>query len=200
MSCPRLLLCSHFTGIAPALGEEFHDKRVVFIPTAAAHEEYTGYVASARSSWKDLGAEIVDLDIVGVSRQAATEVLEQAEVIYLSGGNSFFLLDQLRSTGIDRIIKACLAEGAVLVGESAGAIVCSPDLSYIQPMDPVPDSYSQTDYIGLGLVDFFPVPHYLNPPFVESSHQVVNLNPRLPLKPISNTQALLVEGTTLIKV
>lgn len=196
----HLLLCSFFTSIAPALGEGFRNKRVAFIPTAAAHEEYTAYVDSARSSWKELGSNITDVDIARMPLRTATEALEQAEIIYLSGGNSFYLLDCLRSTEIDQIIRGRLAEGAILVGESAGAIVCSPNIAYIQPMDRVPDNYSQADYTGLNLVDFFPVPHYLAPPFVKSSKEVVAQHASLPLELMNNAEAVIVEGPQRTKI
>ena len=62
-------------------------------------------------------------------------VFEEADVIYFTGGNSFFLMDQLRKTGADGLLKKELANGKLMIGESAGAIICAPSIQYIEQMD-----------------------------------------------------------------
>ncbi|MDO5095727.1 MAG: Type 1 glutamine amidotransferase-like domain-containing protein [Peptostreptococcaceae bacterium] len=61
-------------------------------------------------------------------------------------------------------------------------------------MDEVPNGFSQKDYAGLGLIDFYVVPHYLCPPFEKCSQQILDENPDLNIYAISNTQAILVEN------
>ncbi len=44
-------------------------------------------------------------------------------------------MDQLRKTGTDELLKKELAKGKLMIGESAGAIICAPTIQYIEQMD-----------------------------------------------------------------
>ena len=62
-------------------------------------------------------------------------------------------MDQLRKTGTDELLKKELAKGKLMIGESAGAIICAPTIQYIAQMDEKPEDYSQEDDAGLDLID-----------------------------------------------
>ena len=101
------------------------------------------------------------------------------DVIYFTGGNSFFLMDQLRKTGTDELLKKELEKGKLMIGESAGAIICAPTIQYIEQMDEKPEDYSQEDDAGLDLIDFYVLPHYLTAPFkkvTETSYEKSSIN------------------------
>ena len=61
-------------------------------------------------------------------------------------------------------------------------------------MDKVPEDFSQKDYSGLNLIDFFVVPHYLCPPFTKCSQQILNEYHALNLDAINNAEAIIVEN------
>ncbi|MDO4396462.1 MAG: Type 1 glutamine amidotransferase-like domain-containing protein, partial [Clostridia bacterium] len=168
----KLFLCSHFSNVGSLIKEELNNKRVAFIPTASLHEGYTGYVRSARKLFKKLGSQITELDISIVPYSTTKEVLENSDIIYFTGGNSFFLIDQLRKTGTDKLLKHELAKGKLMIGESAGAIVCAPTITYIEQMDKKPKNYSQEDDAGLNLIDFYVLPHYLTMPYRKASKKI----------------------------
>lgn len=168
-------------------------KRVAFIPTASIHEGYTGYVGSARTVFKKLGAELTEIEISTANVSDITLVFDAADIIYFTGGNSFFLIDQLRKTGTDTLLKQQLEKGKLFIGESAGAIVCAPELSYIEKMDPIPEDYSQSDYAGLGLINFYVLPHYLTAPFKKVTADIMQSFSNIELCAINNAQALSVK-------
>ncbi len=121
----KLFLCSHFSSVGSLIKEEIENKKIAFIPTASLREGYTGYVGSARKLFKKLGAIVTEIDISTEAYSTIQSVFEDADVIYFTGGNSFFLIDQLRKTGTDELLKKELAKGKLMVGESAGAIICA---------------------------------------------------------------------------
>ena len=131
----KLFLCSHFSSVGSLIKEEIENKKVAFIPTASLREGYTGYVGSARKLFKKLGAIVTEIDISTEAYSTIQSVFEDADVIYFTGGNSFFLIDQLRKTGTDELLKKELAKGKLMIGESAGAIICAPSIQYIEQMD-----------------------------------------------------------------
>ena len=190
----KLFLCSHFSNVGSLIKEELNNKRVAFIPTASLHEGYTGYVRSARKLFIKLGSQITELDISTATYSTTKEVLENSDIIYFTGGNSFFLIDQLRKTGTDKLLKQELAKGKLMIGESAGAIVCAPTITYIEQMDKKPKNYSQEDDAGLNLIDFYVLPHYLTMPYRKASKKITADFSDLNLCPINNHQAIVVDG------
>ena len=81
-------------------------------------------VMSARKLFNKLGAAVTEIDISTKAYLTIQSVFEDADVIYFTGGNSFFLMERLRKTGTDELLKKELAKGKLMIGESAGAIIC----------------------------------------------------------------------------
>ncbi|WP_270202705.1 Type 1 glutamine amidotransferase-like domain-containing protein [Bifidobacterium pseudocatenulatum] len=196
----KLFLCSHFSSVGSLIKEEIDNKKVAFIPTASLHEGYTGYVGSARKLFKKLGASVTEIDISTEAYSTMQAVFEDADVIYFTGGNSFFLMDQLRKTETDELLKKELANGKLMIGESAGAIICAPTIQYIEQMDEKPEDYSQEDNEGLDLIDFYVLPHYLTAPFKKITERIMAEFSDLNICAINNHQAIIVndEGSKVI--
>ena len=196
----KLFLCSHFSSVGSLLKEEIDNKKVAFIPTASLHEGYTGYVGSARKLFKKLGSSVTEIDISTEAYSTIQAVFEDADVIYFTGGNSFFLMDQLRKTETDELLKKELANGKLMIGESAGAIICAPTIQYIEQMDEKPEDYSQEDNEGLDLIDFYVLPHYLTAPFKKITERIMAEFSDLNICAINNHQAIIVndEGSKVI--
>ena len=196
----KLFLCSHFSSVGSLIKEEIENKKVAFIPTASLHEGYTGYVGSARKLFKKLGASVTEIDISTEAYSTIQAVFEDVDVIYFTGGNSFFLMDQLRKTETDELLKKELANGKLMIGESAGAIICAPTIQYIEQMDEKPEDYSQEDNEGLDLIDFYVLPHYLTAPFKKITERIMAEFSDLNICAINNHQAIIVndEGSKVI--
>ena len=190
----KLFLCSHFSQVGNLVKEEIENKKLVFIPTASINEGYTGYVGSARKLFKKMGANLTEIDISKEDFKTIEAVFEETDVIYFTGGNSFFLIDQLRKTGVDKLLKKELKKGKLMIGESAGSVICAPSISYIEIMDEKPEDYSQIDDNGLNLIDFYVLPHYLTSPFKKITATILKKFSDLKICPINNHQAIMVNG------
>lgn len=99
---------------------------------------------------------------------ALEEYLDQYDpgIIYCLGGNPFILNAALSMSGMDKIIRrALLADAIVYAGESAGIMVAVGDMSpYMRDDGFTPDSSlelygKKSPMAGLGLIDFYPIPH-----------------------------------------
>lgn len=136
------------------------DLKVAFIPTAANVEEgnkidwfFRQYDDLRRIgiNWIDM-VDFADTDVDWRSR------LDECDVLYVTGGNTFYLLDQIRKQGFDDYLKTALQD-KVYVGGSASTITMTPSIEVadIPPGDPnIP---GLTDLTGLGYVDFEVEPH-----------------------------------------
>ena len=133
-----------------ALGEI---ERVLFVPFAL--HDCDAYAAQARARFAAMGCA---LDSVHEADDAKATV-ERAPAIFIGGGNTFRLLDNLYRLDLLRPIRQRVAAGMLYVGSSAGAVVAAPTLKTTNDMPIVqPPSFD-----ALGLVPFQINAHYLDP-------------------------------------
>ncbi len=113
--------------------------RFVQLATAAAPEgpaSLAHWHALGRASAERLGVQQVVVPVVDRSTADDEELaglVEDAGLVYLSGGNPTFLAATLRDTAVWRAIESAWQAGAALAGCSAGAMVMSshvPDIRH----------------------------------------------------------------------
>ncbi|MBI3963425.1 MAG: Type 1 glutamine amidotransferase-like domain-containing protein [Candidatus Kerfeldbacteria bacterium] len=132
------------------------------INTAATVEHYPAYQAKHRSRLAAAGYHYEEYDLAGRSPRDMHMHLLGRDVIFLSGGNTFYLMKCIRESGFGDVIREALAEGALLAGASAGAYVMCPSIEMAtwKPDRNDRDRFGVTDFSGLGLVSFLVTAHY----------------------------------------
>lgn len=134
-------------------------KKVGFVTTAmnvepGSKDNYISqilYLQKFGFDWIDF----IDPSAPGVDWKAR---LGKVGVVFVCGGNTFHLLDQVRKTGFDSWLKANI-ENVVYVGDSAGSIIATANIG-IAPVDNGDENLPGiTDLTGLCLVDFEVSPH-----------------------------------------
>ena len=202
MNEKRLFLSSSFRDVAILLESfesDFKEKRVTFIPTASLVERVTFYVKSGKKALQELGMVIDELEVSTSTYDEIVGTLKRNDIIYVTGGNTFFLLQELKKCGADKIIRDEVYAGKLYIGESAGSIIASPDIEYVKALDSIKKAPELSSFEGLGLVDFYPVPHHTNAPFKKAVEKIINTyGSNLPLSPISNKEAIFVRDTVSI--
>ncbi|MCG3650961.1 peptidase E [Aliarcobacter butzleri] len=192
----KLLLASSFKDVANIFADfekDLKGKTVTFIPTASKVEKVVFYVNSGKKALQKLGLIIDELDISTASNDEINDKLRNNDFIYITGGNTFFLLQELKKTGADKIIIDEINKGKLYIGESAGAIVTSANIEYVKRMDDVKKAPNLTEFSGLNVVDFYVIPHYTNFPFEKTVEKIIeDYSSKLNLSPISNKDAILV--------
>lgn len=184
------------------LDKNTESKKILFIPTATNVDEYKKYIHLTQKAFKDFGYEVENFDISIFSEEIAKEKLSQAKIVFISGGNTFYLLQELKRKNLTSYLKERIENGLLYIGESAGSVIAAPDIEYASIVDDKTLATELNDYTGLNLVDFYIVPHFEEEPFVESSRKTVELyKDKLDLKLINNKEAILVENNnfTIIK-
>lgn len=157
------------------VGKDFSEATLVFIPTAANVEEGDKWwLIGDLAKCKELGFKEVDIvDIAAVPREIWQKRLENADVIMVGGGNTSYLMRQMKQSGLAEVLSELL-NMRVYVGISAGSMVAAPKLKekkmqrlYDEPI--VDDDVNE----GLGLVDFLVVPH-MNSPFFPRAAELID--------------------------
>lgn len=170
-------------------------KTVTYIPTAGLAEEAEGMVEAEAKILESIGLTVEVLEVSSVSPVRTADRLTQNDIIYVGGGNTFFLLQELRRSGADQIITREVNRGKLYIGESAGAVIACPDIGYCAGMDSSEKAPELADYTGLGLVDFYIVPHIGNAEMGEAARKAVEeYSSSIELKAITDEQLIYVEN------
>lgn len=140
--------------------------RLTFIPTQTvdvSESEVEYYYGEFRDRFAMHGYRNVGK--LALDRPLGPGELERAvdsELLYLSGGNTFYFLDLLRRTGFGEVLRRRVESGLPLAGHSAGAIVMTPSIATASyPDDDRDDNdVGLTDFGALEFVSFEFFPHY----------------------------------------
>jgi dipeptidase E len=196
----KLFLTSFFQGVANAfpafVRDECAGKKVVFIPTASLTEKVTFYVGTDKKALVKLGMVVDELEISSAQKDEILNKISSADYIFVSGGNTFFLLQELRRTATDKLIIEHIQKGKLYIGASAGSMILSKNIEYVKYMDNMADApYLNNNFTALSIINFSIVPHCINAPFKKSAEKIISdYSDKLDLRPISNNQAITVSG------
>ena len=129
---------------------------ILFIPYARpsgiSHDEYTKKTSDAFFK--------INKQVVGIHTfKNPTEAIKNAEAIFVGGGNTFVLVNQLHRNKLLSIIKEVVENGTPYLGTSAGSNICGLTMNTTNDMPIIQPPSFKT----LGLVPFNINPHYLDP-------------------------------------
>jgi dipeptidase E len=142
------------------LGKDPKKLKVAFIPTAADPEDDKWFVDTAKDELRDLGFKFEAVDLKQDSKWVKSK-LEQSDIIYINGGNTFYLLHWIRKSGLDKYLGKVLDRGKIYVGNSAGSIIVGPNIesaSWGEIKDE--NVVNLEDLTGLKIVPFVVFPHF----------------------------------------
>ncbi len=131
------------------------DIRVLFVTTAACDEGDKPYLVESESELVDLG--ILKKNIVWVNILTNTKT-ENFDVMYVCGGNTFYLMNEIKKTGFDKEIDSFVEGGNLYVGVSAGSLIVCPDISIAAPFDE--NDVNLESMNGLNFINKVVSPHY----------------------------------------
>ena len=194
----KMFLASSFKDVANIFEElagKVEGKTVTFIPTASVVEKVDFFVKSGKKALEKMGLLVDELEVSTAAYEDVSKKLTSNDYIYITGGNTFFLLRELKRSGADKLIVEQVNAGKVYIGESAGAIIASANIEYASAMDSVRKAPNLETFDGLGLTDFYTVPHHGNAPFKKAVEKIKEqYSSIVTLYPISNKEAIWVHG------
>ena len=137
--------------------EEIKDKKVLYITTASEGEN------DSDKSWMDdeyktilnLGFEEKNIYEYKIGKKEIN--IKNFDVIYMMGGNTFYLMDMIRRYNFDKIIKSAIDNGIIYIGSSAGSEILGNSVEYALPFDE--NNVDMKDFTGLRIIDGIIIPH-----------------------------------------
>lgn len=147
------------------IGRPVSEVKLAFIPTAANVVEDTAWVEEDLQNLRSTGVDsIEEVDISEGEKEGWLPKIEDADVIWFEGGNTYYLLSWVRKSGLGRELPRLLGT-KVYVGVSAGSIIAGPDVSLNEAIFPGEERFDLEGWVGLDLVPFAVVPHLNSPHF-----------------------------------
>lgn len=172
---------------------------VGFIPTAAFGEtndpewNYLEWLEEYRNQLRRQGiTNIEDVDLKDKTEEELEKILFGKDIIFVSGGNTFYLMYYAGESGFDKIVHKFLEKGGIYVGASAGSIAACPviDSAGWEPGDE--NRVDLTDLKGLGLVPILIHPHFNETQREDMESKTKQTN--YPIIAITDEQAILVNN------
>src|SRR3989344_1026210 len=143
------------------VGKKPEETSIVVIPTASNVEVGdNGWFINDLVNLKKQNFKAIDIaDISAVDEKVWRPKLEEADVLFFEGGNTYHLMEWINRSGLVSLLPKLL-QSKVYVGVSAGSIVTNPDLALTISQIVYEEDFSRTeDMIGLNFVNFYFLPH-----------------------------------------
>ena len=176
------------------------NSKIGFIPTASELENDRWYMEKDK---EDLKAMSFDLVIIDISKESRDEILEKfkyIDAVFVAGGNSFFLLQQLKIKNVLQELKI-FAKDKIYVGSSAGSCIACKSIDYCEKLDNKLQATLLDDCNSMNLVDFYVLPHYKSKEkYTKLADEIERSYNNYKFIKLSNEEAIIVDDMDNYKV
>lgn len=163
--------------VLPLLPDNPRNLKLAFIATAA--DPYTGesmpWLDADREKLTSMGFTVTNYDLKGKDETTLRSELSEFQVIFVSGGNVYYLLNEARKSGFDIVIKELIKHGTIYIGASAGSVLLCSTIDHVRLIEHPEVVPELTDYKGLGIVQELIVPHYGKEKYADRIKQIIDV-------------------------
>lgn len=133
--------------------EDKDEPVIAYMPFASLYaEKWRGMNESA---FKGLG-QVIEINAELMSQREIENIIRDAALLYIPGGNTFLLNHRLHSSGVLPYLKKKIQNGLPVIGFSAGMIVCGPNILTSKDLNAVETNH----FNGLNATSFNFLAHY----------------------------------------
>ena len=165
--------------------------RIAHVLTASKVSPDRAFVDRERKVLSDLGFQVEEVDIEGKSPEELTKILGGKDIVYVQGGNTFYLLKHVSESGFDTVVKGLIEGGVIYLGVSAGSYIACPTIEMTTWKSSDDDKYGITDLSAMNLVPFLVCVHYNREKYREGLAEGIKAS-KYPVKILTDEQALLI--------
>ncbi len=168
------------------------ETKIAYILTASKMEAKRDFVDRDRQAMKEIGFQIENSDLEGKNETELLEEFKDKDIVYVQGGDTFFLLKKIKESGFDKVVNKLLTQGKIYFGVSAGTYVACPTI------DPATWDRTRDNYYGLenlnamNLVPFLIKVHYNREKYRVGLKEGITKS-KYPVKILTDDQALLIQ-------
>ncbi len=133
--------------------EDKDDPVLAYMPLASLYAER--WLAENERAFQGL-ARLETINAELMAQKEIEDILRRATLVYVPGGNTLLLNHRLHVSGVMSYFRKKVQAGLPLVGFSAGAVLCGPNILTANDMNTVETTY----FDGLNATPFNFFPHY----------------------------------------
>ena len=191
----QLFLTSSFADsykqLEPFINDSLENKTIAFFDTASQVEEYSEFKDETLALLEKLKMTVTIIDL---NHPTFKEQIKVSDIIFVAGGNTFYLLQELRRSGADQLIEEHINSSKLYIGESAGSIIMAPDIDYIKGMDEPEKAPQLKSTVAFNFIESYPLPHMDNEYMGEAAKIILEkYQGKLPLHPLNDDEVILVK-------
>ncbi|MDR6123932.1 dipeptidase E [Bacillus sp. SLBN-46] len=139
------------------IDDQLENKKATVITTASQQKQDNKFAIKAKEDLIEMGFNLIDFTDIEFDQP---DILRKYDVIYINGGNPFYLLYHLKKSGADLIIKKLAKQGVIFVGVSAGAMIFGQNIEVVRLFTPQMNNVQINDLSAIGLTNKIIFPHY----------------------------------------
>lgn len=168
----KLFLTSSANTVMDDIAKHFNKPvkglKAVFIDTASESERGDlVWLDDDRDALVEQGFKVFDYTITGKTYEEVSEALKDIDVLFVAGGNTFYLLEQANKCNFKKVVDNLLKKDVAYIGSSAGSLLACPNIEAIKFLDDPNEAPELKSYDALNLVDFIMFPHWGHERFKE---------------------------------
>lgn len=163
----------------------------VMLVFGARTEEEMSYVEQSLMELVNLGIPKENISKVNISEEVKLKE-KNFDVLYICGGNTFYILDRLRKTKIAELIKDLVKLGSIYIGVSAGSIIAGKSIEIAGwGSEADTNEINLKDLTGFNFTDIAIFPHYHTKlkKEIEDFREMVDY----PVKELKNKQGIIIK-------
>lgn len=165
--------------------------KVGYVPAASQVVKDDSYARRDVKIMKGLGFNILEIDLVNDTQEEIKYKLSQQQVVYVQGGNGFYLLKHARQSGFIDLITPLINSGKVIyIGKSAGSYLACPTMEVHTWHSDKWNRFGVDDLTAMNLVPFLIQAHYSSADDEAIKYGLAKSHYQLRL--ITNDQALVI--------
>ena len=181
-------------------GRDFVGKKAIFILTAGDPYDNKDFIEADRIALEKYGLDVVEMDIKNKNVEEIRKAIVGAKIVLVAGGDTFYLMEKLKESRADKIIKEFVARGGIYIGSSAGSIICCPTIEGAEEFDNPNLAKGLNDFDGMGVFKDVIIPHVQKEKYFE---RIKRATERLESKgfkvyPLTDDDVLFFDGNSYI--
>jgi dipeptidase E len=161
--------------------------KILFIPTASRTKEELFWVKKSEKQLLKIGIKKDNIFEYNLEIKDKS-FFKIFDIIYVCGGNTFYLMKRLKETNFDRVILELMKEEKIYFGVSAGSIIVGKDIKIAIIGDK--NDVNLKKFSGLKLTDFVLSPHYNLKERKKIIEKIIRKNGLKNILTITNEQAV----------
>lgn len=167
-----------------------------YIVTAGNLDDDPHWIVDEINAIESRGRDVRRIDLAGLSPDTLEEAFARCGAIWVGGGNTFYLLQEVRRSGFDELVRRKIREGIPYVGTSAGSIILAPNIESVRFADDPEQAPDLASFDGLNLFPLLAFAHFDNPDFKDAYRSILAfaLENDVEFVTLKEKQMIVVEG------